>query len=181
VLPIYIGDRNRPDIFRVTMSEEMSPWRLGGEYDRPIARRIAEEIGGIPRHFFGQKKLATTTEFPLPPVPTGVQLRRQYFDFLRRHRITSSLWGLGYRWVHRINSRIVFHTPHRYRYVYYSRRLLSRLARREVKIPILYRHLEGRLYCFCVNKRVRDYEAVVVHAELIPAAMTSSAASRPLT
>jgi hypothetical protein len=33
----------------------MKPWTLGGEYDRPIARRIAEEAG-IPRELFGQQK-----------------------------------------------------------------------------------------------------------------------------
>jgi hypothetical protein len=34
----------------------MHPWKLGnGYYDRPIARRIAEEAG-VPREFFGQRK-----------------------------------------------------------------------------------------------------------------------------
>jgi hypothetical protein len=40
------------------MSEKMSPWRLGNDYDRPIAHRIAEELGHVPRHLFGQRKLA---------------------------------------------------------------------------------------------------------------------------
>ena len=159
--PAFIGSRNRPDIFRITMSEEMEPWRLGNEYDRPIARRIAEEIGGIPRNYFGYHKMAIATEFPWPPVPIGSKLRREYFRFLREHHITSLFWSFAYQLVHRINARVVFHTPHRYRYIYYIRRLLSKLVRRNIEIPILYRHLNGRLYCFCANKRAKEYAEVL--------------------
>jgi hypothetical protein len=158
VVPSFIGARNRPDIFRITMSDEMAPWRLGNNYDRPIARRIAEEIGGVPRDQFGQHKIATVTEFPIPPVPIGPTLRREYFRFLREQRIVTPLWQLIYPWVHRINARIMFHTPHRYRYVYYAGRLVSKLVGRDVKLPMLFRRLNGRLYCFCVNKRVEDYQ-----------------------
>ena len=160
VTPSYIGERNRRDIFQVTMSAEMAPWRLGNDYDRPIARRIAEEIGRIPRHYFGQQKMATVTEFPLPPVPVDAQLRREYFAFLRAHRIASIWWQLGYRWIHRINARIIYHTPHHYRYLYYARRLLSKLARRDLSVVMLYPRLDGRLYCFCVNKRLEEYKKI---------------------
>ena len=33
----------------------MKPWSVAKSYDRPIARRIAEEAG-VPRHLFGQVK-----------------------------------------------------------------------------------------------------------------------------
>jgi hypothetical protein len=39
----------------ITESEAMNPWSVGGSYDRPIARRIAEEAG-VPRPLFGQTK-----------------------------------------------------------------------------------------------------------------------------
>lgn len=157
VVPTFIG-QTRSDLFRITMSEEMAPWRLGDEYDRPIPRRIAEEIGGVPRDFFGQKKMAAVTRFPFPPVPIGAELRREYFGFLRQHRIVSPFWPWLYRWVHRINSRIYYAPWGHYRYVYYIRRFLSKLAGRDIEIPLLYRRLNGRLYCFCVNKRVNEYE-----------------------
>ncbi len=52
----YVGGLHSPAIFRITHSEEMEPWKLGkGYYDRPIARRIAEEAG-VPREYFGQQK-----------------------------------------------------------------------------------------------------------------------------
>ncbi|MGB7325489.1 MAG: hypothetical protein WBD31_11515 [Rubripirellula sp.] len=47
-----------PDLHRLTMSPELAPWRIGGNYDRPIPRRIVEEAG-IPRSWFGQSKMAT--------------------------------------------------------------------------------------------------------------------------
>ncbi len=50
-LPL-IGFYNRPEIHRITISEEMKPWVLGSPYDRPIARRLAEERG-VPRDWFG--------------------------------------------------------------------------------------------------------------------------------
>ncbi len=39
----------------ITESKEMKPWSVGGGYNRPIARRVAEEAG-VPRHLFGQIK-----------------------------------------------------------------------------------------------------------------------------
>jgi hypothetical protein len=59
-LPLpYIGARHGPAIYRITHSREMDPWRLGtGYYDRPIARRMAEEAG-VPRACFGHQKVGT--------------------------------------------------------------------------------------------------------------------------
>lgn len=44
------------DIFRISNSEEMKPWVLGNDYDRPIPRRILEGKG-LPRNSFGVKKV----------------------------------------------------------------------------------------------------------------------------
>ena len=42
---------------QVGMSDDMAPYRVGGRYDRPIARRMVEEAG-VPREAFGQRKRA---------------------------------------------------------------------------------------------------------------------------
>ncbi len=42
-------------IKRISNSDEMKPWSVGGDYDRPIPRRIAE-TAGVPREAFGMKK-----------------------------------------------------------------------------------------------------------------------------
>jgi hypothetical protein len=49
------GALRAPSIKAITESPAMKPWSVGGGYDRPIARRIAEEAG-VPRHLFGQVK-----------------------------------------------------------------------------------------------------------------------------
>lgn len=50
------------DLERISNSEEMKPWRIGGSYDRPIPRRMAEEAG-VPREAFGMEKRAITQPF----------------------------------------------------------------------------------------------------------------------
>jgi hypothetical protein len=49
------GGLHAPAIKAIAESRAMNPWSVGGDYDRPIARRIAEEAG-VPRHLFGQTK-----------------------------------------------------------------------------------------------------------------------------
>lgn len=53
-----IGADHATQIFDISMSDEMKPWRLGVRYDRPICRRIVEEAG-IGREMFGQKKVGS--------------------------------------------------------------------------------------------------------------------------
>jgi len=54
--PSFIGVLQNRKIAEISSSKEMQQWSIGQEYDRPIPRRIAEE-SGIPRHFFGIKKM----------------------------------------------------------------------------------------------------------------------------
>lgn len=69
------------DIYRITMSEEMAHGRLGNDYDKPIARRIEEEVGKVPGEAF---KKAVATEFTVSVDPT---LRERYFAFLEHREI----------------------------------------------------------------------------------------------
>jgi hypothetical protein len=63
-LPIpFFGCRAHAAIVAISNSAEMSPWSLGGDYDRPICRRIAEEAG-LTRSDFGQKKRVMSRSFP---------------------------------------------------------------------------------------------------------------------
>jgi hypothetical protein len=47
--------RHAPRIHRWNDGPELRPWSIGGDYDKPIARRIAEDAG-VPRALFGQTK-----------------------------------------------------------------------------------------------------------------------------
>lgn len=53
--PATISARHNRSLAAIIQSAEMKPWSVGGEYDRPLLRRIAEEAG-LPRASFGQKK-----------------------------------------------------------------------------------------------------------------------------
>lgn len=55
----YVGGVHAPALYRISHSREMVPWRLGGGYDRPIARRLIE-TSGIPRGLFGEHKMGGT-------------------------------------------------------------------------------------------------------------------------
>ncbi len=52
-----------PALNRISRSREMSPWRIGGTYDRPIPRRLLEEAG-VPRELFGQTKMGGSADNP---------------------------------------------------------------------------------------------------------------------
>lgn len=56
--PLYAGGLHLSAIHGISTSQEMTPWRLGGTYERPIARRILEEAG-VPRGIFGVTKGAS--------------------------------------------------------------------------------------------------------------------------
>ena len=55
----FIGGRYAESARRLSLSQDMEPYSVGGSYDRPIARRLAEE-GGVPRSAFGTNKSATS-------------------------------------------------------------------------------------------------------------------------
>ena len=50
------GAIHAPALSRINRSSDLAPWSVGGDYDRPIPRRLAEERG-VPREMFGQQKV----------------------------------------------------------------------------------------------------------------------------
>lgn len=57
----FWGIRHSREIRKITESEEMRPWYMNLDYDKPIARRIVEEAG-VPRNFFGMQNKNTSLE-----------------------------------------------------------------------------------------------------------------------
>jgi len=55
----FIGAKQIEDIYAIAVSGEMAPWDIGGDYNRPIQRRIVEE-SGIPRECFAVEKKAAS-------------------------------------------------------------------------------------------------------------------------
>lgn len=148
----YLGARRRADVYRITTSAEMEPWRLHTAYDRPIPRRIAEERG-VPREWFGQVKMASVVEFALPRVPSTPSLRAEYFAFLLKERVLTRWQLASLPTIRRINEWFVMHLAVRY----YFERVASVVLRRPIRWRGLWRWLNGSIFCFAVNKRREEY------------------------
>lgn len=86
--PAFLFARSAASIHRVTMSNEMAPWRLGNDYDRPICRRILEERG-VPRAAFGWGKKAVAQDMESP---CGSELRQLFFERSFWSRPTEALY-----------------------------------------------------------------------------------------
>jgi hypothetical protein len=89
--PASIGARHVRAIHDIGTSEEMRPWAVGGDYDRPIPRRIAEEAG-LPRDSFGTRKLATGHSHLNDPSRFSEKALDDYRQFVRQHH--ASIPGL---------------------------------------------------------------------------------------
>ncbi len=75
----FVYANNIEQIQNVTQSEEMAPWRLGGDYDRPIPRRIAEEAG-VQRGTFALEKKFLSDRYLWP---VNRRLRREFLSYLK--------------------------------------------------------------------------------------------------
>jgi hypothetical protein len=118
---------------------------------------LAEETG-LGRAEFGQVKMASVLEYPSPVTPVGAALRRDYLVFLVQHGLLS---GLGVRLLplaQRWNALIGTTSPRRHVWNYYLQRLISKISRRPFAFPTVLGRLNGAIFCFCVNKRITDYQ-----------------------
>lgn len=73
-------------INNLSTSCEMSKWSIGGDYDRPIPRRLLE-TEGIRRSDFGIKKRAVATFYDLP---RNKILKKEFLNYMKEHHGKSS-------------------------------------------------------------------------------------------
>jgi hypothetical protein len=152
----FVGARRKADIVKITESSEMDPWRLGNTYDRPIARRIAEEAG-LPRHMFGQSKMGSVVIFPRPSIPHSKVLRGEFFKYMTDAKIMRKYQTLMWPIVGWINSILMLKSEQRFAVVHYVERAISRVLRLQFHFKFMWSHLEGTLFCFCVNRTASMY------------------------
>jgi hypothetical protein len=58
----FLGVRQIRDVHALSHAPELAAWDVGGDYTRPICRRVVEEAG-VPRGAFGQEKKAASVHF----------------------------------------------------------------------------------------------------------------------
>jgi hypothetical protein len=163
----FLGARQRQDILRITDDASMTAYRLGGAYDRPIPRRIAEEAG-VPRAMFGQTKLASVVLFPPPNVPVTAALSAEFFRHLRGQRLLGRAGASMIPLVRRLNNWIQFNNPDAYfkmgrkhRLLWYAGRAWTRFSGTAPEFHMLWTRLDAFLYAFCVNKVRHEYSALI--------------------
>ena len=79
--PAFWAIYHEKQIQRISLQREMDPWRIGGDYDRPIPRRIIEEAG-IPRGSFAIRKMASSFNRDYG-APLSRNLREDFFDYIK--------------------------------------------------------------------------------------------------
>jgi len=85
----YWGARRIADINRISRGDDLAAWDVGGDYTRPICRRIVEEAG-VPREAFGQQKSFASQWLGMGEVslmPSSLEDFRSYLSELRRRFI----------------------------------------------------------------------------------------------
>ncbi len=100
------GAIHAPVITRLGRSPEMEAWSVGGDYDRPIPRRLAEERG-VPRNLFGQKKVGggpQIGEIDLCPA-SEAEFRKFYQDQIRNNSAVKQRRSRPHfrQWLYRIS------------------------------------------------------------------------------
>jgi hypothetical protein len=88
----FLYARHIRSLITIAGSPEMEPWRLHNQYDRPIPRRVVEGAG-VPRFQFGYRKKAVVQHYAYP---INRQLRREFFDSLRKEHGLTPLFIYGH-------------------------------------------------------------------------------------
>lgn len=77
--------RQSADIIRLSNLQTMNEWDVGGDYSRPICRRIVES-SGVPRELFGRKKKAASRSLYAWEQFLTPQSMDDYLQWLQRNR-----------------------------------------------------------------------------------------------
>ncbi len=94
--PAAIAIRHNRAIHDIATSEEMRPWSVGGNYDRPLPRRIVEEAG-LPRERFGMRKAASSHSHLTDASRFSKNGLNRYRDFVRE-RHAGIPWHIRQYW-----------------------------------------------------------------------------------
>ncbi len=133
------------DVVTIANSPEMTPWQTGGNYDRPVPRRIAEERG-VPRAAFGREKLAILEYYAYPRHP---ELRQQFLKYLSNEQHFGPLKRYLYSIAEQVDYR-------RASITIIDRLFGERHMLRELIRPGS-RSLPNTLYVWATNRAAEDY------------------------
>jgi len=113
----FLGVRQIADVHALGLSAEMTAWDVGGDYTRPICRRVVEQAG-VPRLAFGQTKKAASVHFYYHGNFLSTDSTKAFLGWLADQQIAGSL-ELGQRtkvqriagWLSRVLGVVAAHVP----------------------------------------------------------------------
>jgi hypothetical protein len=88
----FLGAMHIDQIVPIGQSEAMKPWDFGGDYSKPVARRILEEAG-VPRGAFAIEKKAASVVFHSARNMLSPSTQKDFAKWLRQH--ARQFWRRG--------------------------------------------------------------------------------------
>ena len=89
--PLFAGWQHVEAVHQIARGEDMKEWSIGGQYDRPVARRMIEEVG-VPRELFGNIKMAGGVQAVSEAKDLCQASQTDYQEFLDQSTLRSRSW-----------------------------------------------------------------------------------------
>ena len=89
--PLFAGWQHVEAVHQISRGEDMKEWSIGGQYDRPVARRMIEEVG-VPRELFGNIKMAGGVQAVSDANDLCQASQTDYQEFLGQSTLRSRSW-----------------------------------------------------------------------------------------
>lgn len=125
-LPLpYFGASQWNSLHEISNSEEMKAYSIGGDYDRPIPRKILEDAG-IPRGSFAQENIGA-----------GVNYRYDSLTYLKQRMSPHSYANFVDYYRHHKRNRLV-NLTYWAEFLWESRSVYANFILRKLKSPILF-------------------------------------------
>lgn len=132
-------------IHQISNAPDMTQWSIGGNYDRPIPRRIAEDLG-VPRDYFGMRKKAVIDFYHLPK---NRKLRKSFLRHIKsRYKITWKDVFLGHSFDR---------TKYSFLRIFFILSQSSSLTRGKVKNPLTSNKLDlpYKMHIWALNQQIK--------------------------
>ncbi len=175
----FVAGRQLQQLNEIGLSEDMKPWRLFTDYDRPISRRVVEEAG-VPRTAFGQKKKAAGVFYRFEGL-RETMAPRSYADYMAFHEAHAPGTGALARRLNALRYRL-WDLNHR------AQEKLMRITHKKwpfrVRIPLLFPQVPriseaSLLFPWAVSRMTERYRAHLAGSGLLPAGKRASMAACP--
>lgn len=155
----FFGCRAHSSINSISRGVELNEWSIGGDYDRPICRRIAEEAG-LDRLSFGQKKKVMSRSYWNDGLEWyfGEQSLQEFREYVSRNPKSVKKTDIVLHWLAQVTDKISSSAS---RFSYRLGNLIAKIAGplRRYQRPI---DETKQLFHWSFEKMVQRYRSALV-------------------